>query len=835
LTAAANSNSTATTSDHSKLLTADRVPFMVVVLQLITLTVFSYLFDIQANQGFPLLMAITTCCFLINAFIPKQYRPFLLSSAFAVTCVSTLGLVSGGFILAVSLCLFITLNLRTKMIIRIIIIALLFTGLMVLRNRWFFAPRAIIAVPYLGSLLAFRTISFLYHEKHNFKQGSAALKLSYFLMLPNLVFLLFPIIDFRNYVENYYSRPAMAIYKQGIYRISSGVLILFVHRIMYFYFSVDPNQVSTLPQYLHFTVISYLLIIQVVGIFITCTGWLTLFGFDLPKVFENFFFATGFSNLWRRINHYWRDFIIKVFYFPLFFRIRKIGHYGAMITAGLTAFFISWMLHSLQLYWISGHFSLSANDGIYWMTMGVFITADGIYQFRKVPRVTKRSTFTSILILGIRITGIFLFSALLWTFWNSDSVSAWWYVFFKAISSGYTSLIQGLLYILAGVFVLGIVNYYFKGNPLRKSPAMGITVPSLMMLAFVSLIAFQYYARSLPAVHPLAVVEENISTVKVNEIDREQVDLGYYDQLVDVGGIGRTGTQFRLFGDVNWATGSGATKATGDVLLRVFIPGAKVNHHGTNYDINSLGIRDREYSVQPDSGTRRWVFLGTSYVLGAGVEKESTFEFMIEKYLSDSLQKSNSGNLEILNYGMGGYMLTQQVALCREKAFESSPQAVFYFCHPGEADYVVSNIARLVSYGVSFHEFPFLDSIVQKSGVQQFQSRPEMISRLQKFKFEIVSRGYAEIVNSCRAHGAEAIWVFLPTTTDADVTEEYNTLSELATRSGFTTVNMIGVFDGYRKQQIQVGEPDTHANEFGNQLIAARFVKELRTQQKLLK
>jgi len=752
----------------------------------------------------------------------------MLGAVFAATCVTTLGLVTGGFILATTLSLFLVLNLKIKFSFKIVFAVLIFAGLIVLRNRWFFAPRAIIAVPYLGSLLAFRTISFLYHDKQQFRHNSVPLKLSYFLMLPNLVFLLFPIVDFRTYVESYYRTPSIQLYRKGIYRLSVGVLLLLAHRILYYYFSVDPNDVSTVPQLLHFVAISYLLIIQVVGIFITCTGWLTLFGFDLPTVFENFFFATGFSNLWRRINHYWRDFIIKVFYFPLFFRIRKIGHYKAMIVAGLTAFFFSWMLHSLQLYWITGNFSLSANDGIYWMTMGVFITADGIYQFRKGPGADQRSVLVNTITQGLKITGILVFSAFLWTFWNSDSVETWWYVVHKVSSSGFGSLLEGILLIAAAAVVISAIKYYFKSDPFRKSPSERTPILLLMTASFALLLCFRWYTQTLPATHPLAVIEENITTTKVNEIDREQVDLGYYDQLVDVGGIGRNGTQFRLFGDVNWAAASGATRATGDVLMRVFIPGAKVNHHGTNYEINSLGIRDQEYSPFPDSATRRWVFLGSSYVLGAGVEKHESFEYQIEKYLNDSLKPSSSGSVEILNYGMGGYMLLQQVALCRGKAFESSPDAVFYFCHPGEADYVISNIARLVSYGVSFREFPFLDSIVAKAEVKQSQSRPEMKSRLQKFKYQIVEWGYSEIVKSCKAHQAEPVWVFLPTTTDSDTEEEYRNLSAMALRCGFKSMSLAGVFDGYRKAEIQVGEPDTHANAFGNKLIAVRFVRELR-------
>lgn len=730
---------------------------------------------------------------------------------------------------------FVIINSRLKFPLKILALLFIFGGLIILRNRWFFAPRAIIAVPYLGSLLAFRTINYLYHHNHNFRHGPIALRLSYFLMLPNLVFLLFPIVDYRTYTETYYSRPAIEIYRKGALRLATGVLLLLIHRILYFYFSADPDAVGTPMEFLYYATITYLLIIQVIGLFVICIGWLTLFGFDLPAIFQNFFFSTGFSNLWRRINHYWRDFIIKVFYFPIFFRIRKIGHYKSMIIAGLTAFFFSWMLHSLQLYWISGRFSLSASDGVYWMTMGVFITADGIYQFKKGVSQKKRGVIAQILLLGIKITGIFLFSSLLWTLWYADSVSAWWFVFSKSFGGSTDELIVIPIIIGAAVLFFGIINYYFKPSPIRVSPLEKTVIPAGLASLFILLILFRWYALSLPATDSLAIVEENISSTKVNDIDREQVDLGYYDQLTDVGGIGRTGTQFRLFGDANWATGSGTTRATGDVLLRVFIPGAEGNHNGTHFSINSLGIRDRDYPVVPAAGTTRWVFLGTSYVLGAGVEKEESFEYLTEKILNDSLNKTGSGNLEILNYGMGGYMLTQQMALCRGKAFESKPDALFYFCHPNEANHVINNVARLVAYGVSLKDYTFLDSIVKVTGVKQSMSRPEMKERLAPYKYEIVRRGYLEIATACKAHNCKPVWVYLPTTTDEDSPESFATLSAIASQYGFEVLNLSSVFNGYRKQAIQVGEPDTHANYFGNQLIAKRLTAELRRQPALFK
>jgi len=822
-------------SEHAHLRVTDRKAFAGLVLQLCVLVGFVWYYGIQERQGLPILLLISLPCFVINAFIPQNWRPVFLTAIFAVTCVWSLGFVTGGCILVVAGSLFACAMLRIKLVYRLVLIAIITAGLIVLRNSWFFAPRAIIAVPYIATLFMFRLISYFYHERRGFTNVPLVLRLNYFFLLPNLVFLLFPIVDYRNFAETYYNRPAIEIYKKGLIRIGTGVLFLMLHRVLYYYCSIAPQDVRDLTDFLAFSFISYFLIIQVVGIFMICVGWVTLFGYYVPPLFENFFFAKGFSDLWRKINHYWRDFIIKVFYFPIFFRIRKIGQYPAMVIGGLLAFFCSWMMHSQQLYWVSGHFALSANDGIYWMTMGVFITADGIYQYRKLGKNKKYSPLASILLGGLRITGIFVFASLLWTVWNADSLSSWLFIVKQATVADASEIVTAAGFLAVMVVLTGLNLYFFKPAPIKKYTHERILVPVLFNAIFIGLILFKFGSDHVSVDSTYARVADDIGKTRVNEADREVIDLGYYDQLVDIGGIARTGTQFRLFGDLEWGAGNGGAHATGDILMRVFNPNAHVKHHGVAFDINSFGIRDQEYTLIKPEGTQRWAFLGGSYILGPGLEKPETFESIVEKYLDDSLNGAKSGDLEILNYSMGGYMLTQQVELCNTTVFGHSPDAVFYFCHPGEANYVIRNMARLTSYGISLSKYPVLDNIATRAGLQQSQSRLEMTRRLEPFREEIIHWGYRSISNACKEHGAVPVWVFLPTTTDGKTSEQFNYLSAIARSYGFTILDLSGVYAGHSASEIQIGEPDTHPNKLGNVLIAQKLIGEIRKSHLLAK
>lgn len=802
------------------------------VLQLALLCVFTGIYKIQDKQGLPVLLYITFPAFLLHAFLPVKWRPVLLTLIFWGVCLWSLGWVTGGFILFVSLLLFVCAELPVKLIFRIILILGITAGMIVLRNQWFFAPRAIIAVPYIAALFMFRMVSYLYYKKRNIETIPLFRRLNYFFLLPNLVFLLFPIIDYRNYVETYYARPAVEIYRKGIFRITMGVVLLILHRVVYYYWAIPPANVRDLTSLIAYNFISYFLIIQIVGMFQICVGWVTLFGYDLNAIFENFFFAKGFSDLWRKINHYWRDFILKTFYFPIFFRLRKkMGQYQVMVVAGLTSFFFSWMMHSQQLYWISGDFSFTPNDAIYWMTMGVFITADGIYQYRNTGKnpSNKRSVFASILIGGLRITGIFLFASLLWTLWNADSISSWAFLMKQAGNGGTKAIFSALGMLVVMIFIAGAYLYFFKTtSPAKRKRNEEILFPAFANCAFIGLLLFQLIATKLPVDSKAAIIADEIHEAKVNDADREIVDLGYYDQMVETGGISRTGWQFRLLGDLEWGAASGATHRTGDVMLRVFNPNAKVLHHGYHLYINHMGLRDKEYTDAKPPGTMRWAFCGGSYVLGPGVEKEFTFEAMIEEELNDSLQKSGAGKLEILNFSNGGYLLPQTVELCRTKIFQYNPDYVFYFAHPGELEYTPKNISRLIAFGADLSGFPEFQKVIDEAGLKQSQSKIEMMRRMEPYQEKLMRWGYKEITDMCRAHNAQPVWVFFPTTTDGDTHAEFQKLSKIAEEYGFIVLDLSDVYAGHKTSSIQNSESDSHPNKVGHKLIAEKMKAEIR-------
>ena len=103
--------------------------------------------------------------------------------------------------------------------------------------------------------------------------------------------------------------------------------------------------------------------------------------------------ASSFLDFWRRINIYWKDFIQKIVFYPVYFRVKAWGQTAALVTATCVAFIATWLLHSYQTFWLVGEFPLRAQDVVFWSALAVLVMANMIWDARagKKRTLTKRS------------------------------------------------------------------------------------------------------------------------------------------------------------------------------------------------------------------------------------------------------------------------------------------------------------------------------------------------------------------------------------------------------------------------------------------------------------
>ncbi len=110
------------------------------------------------------------------------------------------------------------------------------------------------------------------------------------------------------------------------------------------------------------------------------------------------------------------------------------------------------------------------------------------------------------------------------------------------------------------------------------------------------------------------------------------------------------------------------------------IPGLKIelvpniNSHWQKVDINtnSMGVRDKEYSLNKPNNTFRIIGLGDSVTFGAMIEEEDTFLNLLE----EKLNNEHNYSVEIINGGVSAYNSIQEFILLKNRLIKYNPDMV---------------------------------------------------------------------------------------------------------------------------------------------------------------
>jgi hypothetical protein len=115
---------------------------------------------------------------------------------------------------------------------------------------------------------------------------------------------------------------------------------------------------------------------------------------------------------------------------------------------------------------------------------------------------------------------------------------------------------------------------------------------------------------------------------------------------------------------------TGTGKFKNPVLLPNFENLVTTSDFSVIYKTNSLGMRDKEYSVLPPQGVHRLIALGDSFTFGEGISYGKRFTDIAE----DRLNRT-----EILNMGVPGYGVDQELEQFIEFGLPLKPEQVFLF------------------------------------------------------------------------------------------------------------------------------------------------------------
>ncbi len=807
--------------------------FLLVAIELFAVLHVANKFSIEEDYGLLTLLPCVLGGFVIHAWAPLKLK---LPCFFAVSIVgilAVLGPYAGSAVIVAGLVMIGLCHLPAPYSVRVGAILGVAALMVALRAEWISTPfdeLPIVIVPVLAAMFMFRLVIYLYDLRHEKQAASIWERLSYFFLLPNVCFLLFPVIDYQTFRRTYYDKPAFDIYQKGVLWIVRGIVHLLVYRLVYYHFTIAPTDVVDLGSSVRFMVSTYLLYLHISGHFHLIIGILCLFGFNLPETHHLYFLASGFNDYWRRINIYWKDFMMKVVYYPVLVRVKFLGLITAITVATIVVFFGTWLLHSYQWFWLRGEFPLKANDAMFWGIFGLLVVVNSILEARRGRRRTLGKSVWSVgaaILHSMKVIGMLVTITVLWSLWNSPSLGDFMSVLSAAARSGpwdWWVFVAGLLALIA----LGVAIQFLQHRGVRVAlvghspPARQAAVNSCLTLIALAVIGSNTVYRTFDSQMPEVVA--SIKQQRLSDLDLEQLDVGYYQELLDIGGYtsalarttGRTPSHW-----VNIREYRHVIKSS-DMIDYKLAPSSRGIFKGEELVTNQWGMRDKEYPKAKPAGTYRMALLGASYEMGSGVKNHEVYEAVLEDMLNDSAGEKPYKRYEILNFAVGGYTLLHYFLQAKSEVLEFNPDVVVLALHYNERVRIRGHLSRIqqarpeIPYPAIAEAIRELDAAAERSPKQFQESLDSHASTVLRWTLLEMARLFREA-------GVPVLAIYVPTTAESKKikTDARDELMKLTADVGIPFLWLENPFGSRENiERLYIAEWDTHPNEKGHRKLA---------------
>jgi hypothetical protein len=691
-------------------------------------------------------------------------------------------------------------------------------------------------------MFMFRLMIYLYDLKHQKTKFSFQHTLAYFFMLPNIVFPLFPVVDYSTFCRCYYDGDRHQIYQKGINLMLLGIIQLMIYRYLYYYWTIAPEDVRTLSQLAQFIAANYLLILWLVGLFTLVVGMLHLFGFNLPKPMQRFFLAPNFTEYWRQANVYWKDFVQKVFFYPVYFKLRKTEATTRLLIAMVVVFVCTWFFHAYQWFWIRGSFLLTGPDISYWTLLGVCVISSAVYESkhgRQRNLGQTAVTFSALAMRALRATGLFIAIGVLWSLWTSASMAEWFSLWANAgITLGEAMKLMAGLILTFGVFFVAMI--LFERTP-QQAAAKSEIAPFLRPAAFAGGFILFLFLLGKPEVLSqfegrTAEVLRDLQQQRLNRQEAELLTRGYYENLNAANQFNSKLWELDMKRPDNWPTlrETPAGRFTGDFMKDEIVPSVRIVFHGASLSTNRWGMRDKDYELNKPENAYRVAMLGASQVFGSGVADDETFEWVLEERLNRERNGSGFAQYEILNFASPGYSPLQELVVFEKKALPFKPEALFYIASPREDISSARHLAAMAIKGVAM-PYEYLTTLTQKAGIDSLLTEDQAMKRLKPYSDEMLAWLYRRFAAICQQQGIRPVFIYTPVVHKLEKDPEKDAqFMDIAKAAGFAIVDISDAYENYPVETLRVAEWDMHPNAKGHRLLADRLYEAMQANHEAL-
>jgi len=800
-------------------------------------------FNIE-NELFRLLVGVAFMGFAIHHFLPLRFRlPFFLTLSVGLIfyCLGLEraqwnvwnSLQRAGVLFGIGFSLIGICRLPIRYTLRVGLLVLCAIVLAIFRAKLFTSQILDTIWPILGGMFMYRLIIYIYDLEHEKKRSTWTQACSYFFLFPNLWLFLFPAIDYKTFLKEYFNDRPHLIYQRGLHWMMRGVIHLLLWRLVYYQFYIDPSRVDSGPELIQYMLANIALYLRVSGQFHFVIGLMHLFGFNLPETNRRYFLAASFVDYWRRINIYMTNFLMKICYYPLVVRLKKLGSAASIGAAISCCFILTIFLHPYQWFWIRGDFPVRAPDVLFWTLLGLGVVVNSVRNAKpqsddRAPQSQWKASF----LLALRTAGTFAVITFAWSIWSADSMNQWVGLWRFADSSA-------LLWTLAtlGLVMLATLILESPLSPWNTKPKLALgkkaaavfrwpaalrvcAVPALLLVIGSSGLVLE----RLPA-EPRKLAASLFWNTP-NKAGEEYLVRGYYEGVMDMNRISPMLQDAMNSQPANWQLldETAAVFPTNDFRTRDLHPSRELTINGIGFRTNRWGMRDNDYPLDPPNGAIRVAVLGSSVTMGWNVPQSDTFESLTETELAG---RHPNRPIELLNFAVNGFSTVSQVEHLTEKVLKFKPHAVLLVSHPEDVVRAYSMVAKTVSGGVK-PRYPFLLRILSEAGATATDDRRVLSTKLTPYGVPVVKGSLEAISAICSQNGIRPMFLYLPSVLQRETTALDRELVASAKSAGFEVFPLYDVYAGETDRSKLVVAPwDAHPNAAGHRLIAGQLIRGL--------
>jgi lysophospholipase L1-like esterase len=278
-------------------------------------------------------------------------------------------------------------------------------------------------------------------------------------------------------------------------------------------------------------------------------------------------------------------------------------------------------------------------------------------------------------------------------------------------------------------------------------------------------------------------------------------------------------------------------RSTTPGLLYEPAPGASGNWLGAEIRINAHGLRGAEVDPARSPSILRIATVGGSFTFGYGVSDEGTYPIALERVLNERAHELGE-KVEVLNFGVSGYGIREEVALIEHKLPPWEPDLVIvgYVFNDPETD-PVQPLGAFFSGTAWWQRSHFLrlaakarfDLEVRRLGDGNYLRALHRNAR----KWEGVRRAFREIRAASDHRGFEILLMIFPAIpppprgkwADYEYSDLHAKVREAAEEAGLEVFDLFDVLSARDPRTIALA--DGHPSPPGNEVIARAIADRL--------